>query len=216
MSTVFKKVDDNVLRQIETLLVENLRKMNANKIDIDNNQITEILTGNHVCTGNIEELHDEGLRLHHEGQYKDSFMSLLNCRDLIKRNQDIAETITTADMYCEIGLGNERLGKYTEAEMYFEKEMHVREVLRLSPSDASFGRYYNNIAWLRFRQCNYSEALRVLEKALQINEANDENSVDVAQTYHVMGSVNFAQNKYDVAMKYFDDALNIKIAQFRI
>ena len=83
MSTVFKKVDDNVLRQIETFLVENLRKMNAMKIDINNDQITDILIGKHVNDGNIDELYDEGLRLHREGQYKDSFMSLLNCRNLI-------------------------------------------------------------------------------------------------------------------------------------
>ena len=149
------------------------------------------------------------MRLEREGKYKESLIALMKYRELMREKGEKKDTVTTADMYSEMGEAFVRQSEYPEAEMYYTKEKNLRNALNIPSSDESFGKLYNNIGRLRQLQGRYPEALQTLEKALKINEKNDKRGVYLAQSYNNLGNVYFNQGKYDKAIEYHNKSLEI-------
>merc|ERR1711998_581723 len=94
------------------------------------------------------------------------------------------DTIATADMYSQMGKAFERQGQYPEADMYYTKEMNLRQALKVPSSDVSYSVLNNNIGMLRCSQGRYAEAVEILKKAIDANKKIAANKRVLAQSYN--------------------------------
>ena len=62
------------------------------------------------------------MRLEREGKYKESLIALMKYRELMREKGEKKDTVTTADMYSEMGEAFVRQSEYPKAEMYYTKE----------------------------------------------------------------------------------------------
>ena len=120
------------------------------------------------------------------------------------------EIKTLEGKYNNLGLVFLYLGKYSQAEKYFEKSLEIRQK-KQDKDHPKTATTLNNIASVYDRQGKYEEAIKYFFRALEIREKKlGKDHPETAITLNNIAGVYDSQGKYEEAIKYYFRALEIR------
>jgi tetratricopeptide (TPR) repeat protein len=113
------------------------------------------------------------------------------------------------EIYYYLGWIKDDQGKYTEAIIYYEKSLKIRQKT-LPANHPHLATSYNNIGSVYDNMGEYSKALSYYEKALEIRQKTlPTNHLDLATSYNNIGGVYKNMGDYSKALSYYEKDLEI-------
>jgi len=105
---------------------------------------------------------------------------------------------------------------YDSSNTYFDKASRIYETIGNSSGEVDAWQKYvacfSNIALNLQEQGKYPQAMENLEKALHFGmEKLEQDCIEIANVFHIIGVVHFRQGHYDEALEYYNKALVIRI-----
>ena len=101
---------------------------------------------------------------------------------------------------------------YEQAIKCYEDTISI--YLKYTPRyDSGIAMTYNNIALIYDSLGKYIKAQKYAEKSLSLKKSISVNKIDVAHSYHTMGSVLQSMEKYEKSLYFFDKSLKIRVRE---
>jgi len=111
----------------------------------------------------------------------------------------------------QVGILASKLGKYSDAQSYFEKSLKIN-LVAFGDNHSNVATDYNNLGLAWDNKGEYDKAITYFEKALKIDlVALGDNHPSVATGYNNLGSAWHNKGEHDKAITYFEKALKIDL-----
>lgn len=162
-------------------------------------------------TQNWQKLRDEAIRMLQNSDYEKAQNQLEQALKEVE-NAKLTENVVYGEVFHYLAIACEYLGKYSQAETYYQKALDVRLKL-LGRLHKDYSITLNNLALLYEKMGKYEEAEKLYQETLQIKqETFGKRDLSYAISCNNLALLYQKMGEYEKAEKLFLEAMNIRKA----